>query len=154
VARDPRWPIERILLILCAGSTDGGALDWALRLARPCAAAITVLAVAAPLSATREESSPMQQGLASLLVADTSLGKRLQEAARHLAVSRVKSTLRLCQAVPGQQICREMDEGDHDLLILGARSCRWELRQLGADPIYSLLSRVKQPVLLAEPTSA
>ena len=154
VAREPRWPIERILLILCADSTDGGALDWALRLARPCAAAVIVLAVAPPVSATLKESYPTQQGLASLLVADTSLGKRLHQAARHLAVSRVNSTLRLCQGAPGPQICREMDEGDHDLLIIGARSCQRELYQLGIDPIYSLLSRVKQPVLLAEPKSA
>jgi nucleotide-binding universal stress UspA family protein len=153
VAQRPRWPLERIVLVICGERADNAAVDWTLRLARPSAAAVTVLAVAPPVPAMYHGLSRMEQSVAALLTTDTALGRQMHQAARRLAECRVDGTLRLRQGAPDQQICREVVEGDHDLIVMATRPCRWWLRQLKGDPICSLLSRVDRPVLLAEPTT-
>jgi nucleotide-binding universal stress UspA family protein len=154
VAQRPRWPLERILLVICGESADNVAVDWALRLARPSAAAVTALAVVPPVAAMYHGLPRMEQGVAALLATDTTLGRQMHHVARLLVESKVDGTLRLRQGAPDQQICREMVEGDHDLIVMAARPCRWWLRQLKGDPICPLLSWVDRPVLLAEPTTA
>ena len=153
-AHEPRWPLERILLVLCGGNADSAAADWALRLACPSTASVTVLAVVPPMPVMYHGLSRMEQSLRSLLATDTALGYRMRQIAQRLVESKVDGTLRLRQGAPDQQICREMVKGDHDLIVMASRPCRWWLRQLKGDPICSLLSRVDRPVLLAEQTTA
>ena len=154
VAQEPRWPLERILLVLCGQSPDDAATDWALRLAYPSAAAVTVLAVVPPVPAMYQGLSRMEQTLRSLLTTDTSLGCQMRQVARRLTECKLDGTLRLRQGAPEQQICRETVEGDHDLIIMATRPCRWWLRQLKGDPICRLLSRADRPLLFVEPTTA
>jgi nucleotide-binding universal stress UspA family protein len=154
VIRQPRWPLERLLLVICSGNADDAAVDWTLRLARPGAAAVTALAVVPPVPAMYHGLPHMEQGVAALLAADTILGRQMHHVARRLAQCKVEGTLRLRQGAPSQQICREVAEGGHDLIIMATRTCPWWLRQLKGDPICSLLSRVDRPVLLAEPSGA
>jgi nucleotide-binding universal stress UspA family protein len=154
VAQRPRWPLERILLIICGENGDNAAVDWALRLAPPCTAAVTVLAVVPPVPEMYHGLSRMKQGVAALLATDTALGRKMHQVARRLAECKVDGTLRLRQGAPCQQVCRELEEGNHDLIVMATKPCRWWLRQLKGDPICSLLSRVDRPVVLAEPTTA
>ena len=153
-AQEPRWPLERILLVLCGESADNAAVDWALRLACASTAAVTVLAVVPPVPAMYHGLSRMEQSLASLLATDTALGCQMRQATRRLVESGVDGTLRLREGAPDQQICREMVEGDHDLIVMATKPCGWWLRQLKGDPICTLLSWLDRPVLLAEPTTA
>lgn len=154
VAEQPRWPLERILLVICGESADNVAVDWALRLAQPSGAAVTVLAVVPPVPAMYHGLSRMEQGVAALLATDTALGRQMHQVVRRLAECKVDGTLRLRQGAPDEQICREMVEGDHDLIVIATKPCRWWLCQLKGDPICSLLSRVDRPMLLAEPATA
>jgi hypothetical protein len=154
VAQEPRWPLERILLVLCGESADNVAVDWALRLACPSTAAVTVLAVVPPVPAMYHGLSRMEQTLRSLLSTDTALGCQMRQVAWRLAECKLDGTLRLRQGRPDQQICREMAEGDHDLTILATKPCRWWLRHLKGDPICSLLNGVNRPLLFVEPKTA
>ncbi len=152
-AQEPRWPLERILLVLCGESADNAAVDWALRLACPSTAAVTVLAVVPPVPAMYHGLSRMEQTLCSLLTTDTALGCQMRQVTRRLAECSLDGTLRLRQGAPNRQICREMVKGDYDLVIMATKPCRWWLRQLKGDPICSLLSWVNRPVLFVEPTT-
>ena len=154
VAREPRWPLERILLVLCGESADNVPMDWALRLACPSTAAVTTLAVIPPVPAMFHGLSQMEPTLRSLLTTDTALGCQMRQMAQRVTECKLEGTLRLRQGAPDRQICRETVEGDHDLIVMASRPCRWWLRQLKGDPICSLLSRVDRPVLLAEQTIA
>jgi hypothetical protein len=154
VVRQPRWPPERLLLVICGENADDAAVDWALRLGRASAAAVTALAVVPPVPAMYHGLGRMEQGMTALLATDTALGRRMHQVARRLAQCQVEGTLRLRQGAPDQQIGREVTEGGHDLVVMATRPCPWWLRQLRGDPICSLLSRVDRPVLLAEPTAA
>jgi nucleotide-binding universal stress UspA family protein len=154
VAQRPRWPLERILLVICGESEDNGAADWALRLAQRSNAIVTAVAVMPPVPVMYRGLSRMEQGVAELLATDTPLGRQMHQVARRLAECQVDSILRLRQGAPDQEICREVVEGDYDLIVMATRPCRWWLRQLKGDPICSLLSWVDRPVLLVEPTTA
>lgn len=154
VAQQPRWPLERILLVVCGESADDVAVDWVLRLARPSAAAVTALAVVPPVPAMYHGLSGMRQGLAALLATDTALGRQMHHVARRLADCKVDGTLRLRQGVPDQQICREVVEEEYDLIVMATEPCRWRLRQLKGDPVCKLLSWVDRPLLLTGPIVA
>lgn len=151
---EPRWPLQRILLVLCGQATDELAVDWVLRLACPSRASVTALAVLPPVPAMYRGLSSMEQSLASVLAADTPLGQRMREVARRLVDRKVDGTLCLRQGAPDQQICREIERSDYDLVVVATRSCRWWLRQLKGDPICALQRRVNRPVLFVEPAIA
>jgi nucleotide-binding universal stress UspA family protein len=150
-AQHPRLPLERILLLLCGGVSDAAAVDWALRLAGPSGAAVTVLAIVPSVQAMYHGLSRMEHSLCSLLSTDTALGRQMRQAAQRLVECGVRSTLRLRQGGPEQQICLEMAEGDYQLAIMATRPCQWWLRQLKGDPICSLLKWASWPVLFVEP---
>jgi nucleotide-binding universal stress UspA family protein len=152
-AQEPRWPLERILLLVSGVDADNAALDWALRLACPSTAAVTVLAVVPPVPAMYRGLSRMEQTLRSLLRTDTDLGCQMRRVAERLVASGVDSSLRLRQGGLEQQICREMAEREYDLAIMATNPCQWWLRQLKGDPICSLLRWARWPVLFVEPTT-
>lgn len=152
--QEPRWPLQRILLVLCGQAADNLALDWTLRLACPSGAEVTALVVVPPVPAMYRGLAAMEQSLASMLAAGTPLGCQMRQLAGRLVEHKVSGTLCLRQGVPDQQIGREIARGDHDLVIMATRACRWWLRQLKGDPICALQGRVARPVLLVEPTIA
>jgi nucleotide-binding universal stress UspA family protein len=154
VAQRPRWPLERILLVLCGDPTDGVAVDWALRLACPSTAAVTTLAVVPPVPAMYYGLSRMEQTWRSLLTSDTALGCQMRQASQRLAACMVDCTLHLRQGAPDHEICQEIIEGDYDLIVMATKPCRWWLRQLTGDPVCSLLGWVSRPVLFVKPTTA
>ena len=78
----------------------------------------------------------------------------MRQVTRRLAECSLDGTLRLRQGAPNRQICREMVNGDYDLVIMATKPCRWWLRQLKGDPICSFLSWANRPVLFVEPTTA
>lgn len=149
-AQKPRMPLENILLVLCGGDTDQAAVNWAVRLARPSAAVVTVLAVVPSVQAMYHGLARMRQDLRSVLSTDTALGCQIRETAQRLVEAEVSSALRLRQGPPEQEICREMSEGGYDLAVMATRPCRWWLRQLKGDPICSLLRWAGRPVLFVE----
>ncbi len=154
VAQEPRWPLGRLLLVLFGERADCVATEWAMRLACSSTASVTVLAVVPPVPAMYHGLSGMEQTLRSLLATDTDLGCQMRLVAQRLVESKVDGTLRLRQGAPDEQVCQEAVEGDYDLVIMATRPCRWWLRQIRADPVCSLLSRVNRPVLFVEPTTA
>ncbi|MGD8397461.1 MAG: universal stress protein [Anaerolineae bacterium] len=154
IARQPRWPLERILLAIRGEGADTAAVDWALRLAQPSTAEVTVLAVVPPVPTMYRGLARMEQSVAALLTTDTALGRQMHHVAERLAACKVDGTLRLRQGAPDQEICREALEGNHDLIAMATNPCQWWLRQLKGDPICSLLSRVDRPMLFAEPAAA
>lgn len=154
VAPQPRWPLKSILLVLWGQEMDQAAMDWVVRLARPSAAAVTVLAVVPPVPAMYQGLSRMEQGIAAVLTTDTALGRQMHQIARHLVECRIEATLRLRQGPPDWQICREIAQGDHDLVALAAGPRQWWRRWLVGDLVGPLLCKVDRPLLIAEPTIA
>jgi nucleotide-binding universal stress UspA family protein len=154
VAQRPRWPLQRILLVIQGGEVDEAAVDWTVRLARESGAAVTVLVVVPPVPAMYRGLTRMQQGLAAVLAADTPLGAQVRQVARRLVDWEIDGTLRLREGAPDWQIHEEVAEGDYDLLVVAAQpQGRWT-RRLWGDLVCRLLHCVDRPILIARPTTA
>lgn len=155
IARQPRQPLRRILLITRCHRLDDVAVDWAVRLAEPSAAALTVLAVTVPpVPAMYDVAARMPHGLVDWLTSDTVLGEQLRYIAWRLVDWERHGTLRLRPGAPEWQIQRELVEGDYDLTIIAADPSGWWQRRLLGQLVSPLLDRANWPVLIAKPTTA
>jgi nucleotide-binding universal stress UspA family protein len=151
MVRRPRLPLRRLLLIVRGKDVDSLAVDWAVRLAQPSGAAVTVLVVMPSVPAMYDGCAGMKVGLDGLLKTDTALGRQLRRVARCLVDWDVEGRLRLRQGVPDFQIQCEIEEENYDLIALATESHdRWRRWMMG-DPVRSLLRWADRPVLVAKP---
>jgi len=151
VARRPRWPLKRLLLLISGGERDNAAVDWAVRLARPSGASVTALTVVAPAPAMYGRYARMQPGLDAVLTTNTPLGQQMRRVARWLVDWEVQATLLLRQGMPDQEIRRELAQGDYDLIAVADQPSEWWRRCLTRDWVASLPSWADRPVLIAKP---
>ena len=151
IVREPRWPLRRILLILCAEEKDSAAVDWVLHLAHLSASRVTVLTVVPPVPGMYGRRAAPGDGLPGLLTANSSLGQQMRRVARHLTTWEIEATLRLREGAPEVQIRREVDDSDYDLVAVAGHPCpplrRW-LQGTGTNDLFKWISR---PVLITRP---
>jgi nucleotide-binding universal stress UspA family protein len=152
--RRPRWPLRRLLLLLCGEERDYAAAGWVLRLARQCGSAVTVLALVPPVPATNGRRAGTDQGLPGLLSSETRLGRQIRTVARRLVNSGIDGTLRLRQGASDGQIEGEVAEGDYDLVAVAVCSCPRERPRLSMDLVSALLHRTDRPVLIVNSPAA
>lgn len=153
IAHQPRQKLHHILLIIRGQETDNVAVDWAIRLAQPSQANVTVLAVVAHMPATCDHVTRMQQGIAQWLATDTTLGRQMRRIAQNLASWETRGTLRFRQGPAETQIQREVVEGDHDLIVIAADPSSWWSRRLLGELVTPLLRCTNRPVLVAKPNA-
>jgi nucleotide-binding universal stress UspA family protein len=153
VARQPRRPIKKILLVTRGCETDNIAVDWLVRLAQPDKATVTVLALV-PTSAVmyQHAATYMPHGLVDWLTTDTPLGHQLRRITQQLANWEVEGTLRFRQGSLERQIQSEVDAGDYDLIVIAADASEWWLRRLLGEVVNPLLHWADRPVLIAKTT--
>jgi nucleotide-binding universal stress UspA family protein len=153
LAKGPRWPIKKILFILCGNDRGQPAVDWVLRFARRSESAVTVLTIVPPTPAMYGHRAAGDSGLPALLTTETSLGRQMRQVAQQLVGWGIDGTLRLRQGPPDLQIYREVAESDCDLIAVSARPCHWLLRWLGSDLVNFLLHWSDRPVLVVNSTA-
>ena len=152
IVRRPRLPLRRLLLIVRGEDVDSVAVNWAVRLAQPSGATVTVLAVVPPVPAMYDRCKRMQVSLDALLTTDTALGRQMRQVAQCLVDWDLEATLRLRQGAPDEQIRCEVAEGDFDLIAVATQPHgRWR-RWLMRDQVLSLLRWADRPVLVARPS--
>ena len=150
VARNPRWPIKKMLLVIRNEDTDEAAIDWAVIMARRCDAAITVLPILPPVPLMYAGLNRMRYNMSTLLATDCPLGRKLRQITRRLNEWEIKGTLRLRDETPDLQIRAELTEGNYDLIIIACepRKCWWNYVFGGL--VTSLIDWAEQPVLVAK----
>lgn len=145
--KTPRWPIRQILLVLQGHHIDGCAVEWALRLARASKASLTILPV---IPAVPVMYANMQHDLTKLLSSDCHLGSHLHQVARRLVNWEIPGTIKLRDEDPEWQIRWEVDEGDNDLIIIGADLQNRLQNTIVKDLVLPPLSWVHIPVLISQ----
>lgn len=140
-----RWPLRKLLVITRGDQVDELVLAWAARLARPTGAAVTALMVAPSV-----HGEALDEGILAYLAATNALGRKMRQAAEHLATLQLDATLHLRQGAPETVIREELAAGDYDLAITGlvvrGGEARWRLRPF-LDP---LLQDVRCPLLVVQ----
>lgn len=148
IARHPRLPLEKILLITRGQTIDNPAIVWGVRLARPSGAAVTVLAVQPTLSGLTSRALA-KAGLADWLTSETPLGCQLRQITRERVDGDHEGRLRFRDGSPDEQIRHEVFESEPDLIIIAADSPNWLMRRVPGPLIGPLLGWADRPVLVA-----
>lgn len=151
VVRQPSWPLYKILLLIRNHETNWAGVNWAIRLARPSGAAVTVVPVMFPMLAPYNREIRIQQGLAMLLATDTVLGQQIRQVMQCLGDWGITGTVRLRQGAPEYQIRTELVEEDYDLIVVAAEPNNWWERRLLGEIVNPLLDWADRPVLIAKP---
>jgi len=149
IARQPRRPLQKILLVTRGQDLDQAAVDWGVRLAEPSQATVAVLAVLPPTPAMY---SQLLSGydLAYWLTTETPLGRQVRQIARRLVNWEITGTLHFRQGAPCHQIKREVAETQPDLIVIAADSPNWLLRRIPGQLVRPLLRWADRPVLIAK----
>jgi nucleotide-binding universal stress UspA family protein len=149
VARQPRWPIKRILLVVRVETSEEPAVSWAASLAHLSKAQLTILPLVGAQPLVFGPGSHLEVGIESLLTPNTFGGEQLRAFLHQIGQWGVEGTLRIRPGDPLHQICREVEVGDHDLVVVGAaRRSRWQ-RWLFGEMVGPLVSKVNRPLLIA-----
>ncbi len=148
--RGPRWPMQRILLVTRGQENDNCAMEWAIRLARPSRAAVTVLAVQ-PALATAQSDLLQMGGMLDWSTTATPLGRQLRKLEFELDNWLMVGKLRFRRGSLENQIRTEVTEGSYDLIVLAADPAEWWQRRIPGELVEPLLQWADRPVLIAKP---
>jgi len=149
VARSPRWPIRKILLVLRYDDQDQPGVDCCLDIAKRTGAAVTILPLILPSRDLYQQAGPTCHHPSALLSTHHNLGSKLHAALQIFIDEGVPSTLRLREEPPFYQIRTEAKDSDYDLIIVGAqpRNRVQQLTRRGIIP--NLLFWADRPLLIA-----
>lgn len=154
LARQPRWPIKSILLILRIESTDEAAVAWLNRLAQPGETKVTILPIVPSLPALYRVGNRVQTGLDILLSPNTVSGQQLRSLAQQCLQHQIATDLRLRQGEPDCQIRDEVYERNPDLVLIGAEPFGRFYHLLLGELVAPLLRWIDRPLLIAQPMPA
>lgn len=152
VIKGDRQSLSRILI--CASGTEHGHLPvWAgASLACGARAQATVLHVVDAMPSMYTGLEKMEETLAELLQSDTARSRELKWAAQVVRAECEISELKLRRGIVADEILRESQEGDYDLVVVGSsRAAGGLVRALMGDVTRDILSRAQCPVLVVRP---
>lgn len=149
VAHRPRQPFRRLLLALRDEPPDRAAISWALCLAETSVAEITILPVVPSLPILYRMGSRGQPELDVLLAPNTPIGRTIRQVVTAMVEVKLPGAVRQQRGPPVWQIQREMAQGNHDLLVIGAESGGRFYRWLVGELVPPLLRWGNFPILIA-----
>lgn len=145
-ARQPRWPLRRLLLVLKGEIGEEMGLSWVLRLAKPAAAIVNLLLVFPNRTWLYNRESRAWQGAAALLGTDTPLGQEVAQVAQQLAEAGIPGQLCMRQGHPTEQIRAEVSAGNYDLVVMCGRA--GEVGWWSGELVTPVLRWLDRPLLL------
>jgi nucleotide-binding universal stress UspA family protein len=148
LARSPRWPIRRILLLLRCEAADLEALSWVRRFSTPYATGVTALTLIPPVPAMYAGLRRMEVDMGDVLSTNSKLGVHLRTVAARLAHWQIEGHLRIRQGAPEGALLAELDNGEFDLLAAGGQACSPIKRYLIPDLAEMALDLSPLPVLI------
>jgi nucleotide-binding universal stress UspA family protein len=154
LARQPRWPIKKILLVTRGQEgIDDRAVDWLIRLVQATSARVTVLGIVLPMPAIYQRAmTHLPNGPAGWLSTDTPLGRQLSQISHRLENWHIDGVLRFREGSPDRQIRREVAYDDYDLVVVAPDPHDWWQRRLLGELVDPLLHWIDRPVLIAKST--
>jgi nucleotide-binding universal stress UspA family protein len=151
LARQPRWPLRHLLVILRGQPEDETAVTWALRLAKAAGAGITLLPIIPAQPGYYNHSSQVQAPLNVLLTTNSLTGRCLQRQLLRLAQEGVSGTVQTQPGPPVQQIEQAVQIDQPDLILIAEESGDRFLRLWLGELVRPLLRAADRPVLVAHP---
>ncbi len=148
VVNQDRLRLGRILFCT-AGELDEDVITVGARVAKAAEADVTLLHVANPVPSMYTGLEAMEETLEELLQTDTPVAGHLRRAARYLAGEGVKAELQLRHGVAQDEILREAEKGNYDLIVIGPGPMSGSLRNLVMDNVTAqVVDHAPCPVLV------
>jgi nucleotide-binding universal stress UspA family protein len=141
------------VLICASGTQQGHMAVWAgASLACGAGATATVLHVVDAMPAMYTGLEQMEETLAELLQSDTEKARELKWAAQVIKAGCEISELKLRRGIVVDEILREGQVGDYDLIVVGSsRVAGGLVRVLMGDLTREIVKRAQRPVLVVRP---
>ncbi len=152
VIKGARPSLSRVLM--CVSGTEHGHLSvWAgAALACGLGAQATLLHVVDAMPAMYTGLERMEETLAELLQSETDKARELKWAAQVIKAKCDISELKLRRGIVVDEILREAQAGDYDLIVLGSSQTSGGLvRAFLGDLSRQIVSRARRPVLVVRP---
>jgi len=153
LVKGDRAQLSRVLV--CASGAERGHLAvWAgASLACGAKAQATVLHVLDAMPAMYVGLEQMEETLAELLQSDTEMARELKWAAQVVRAECEVSEIKLRRGIVADEILREGQVGDFDVIVLGSpRQAGGLVRMLMGDVAREVITRAQRPVLVVRPT--
>lgn len=150
VAREPLWPLQKLLLVARAEPSDATAVGWVCRLAQARPIAVTVLPVVPSSPGMYRQGPQVQPDPGVLLAPNTATGQALLHTAVRLQQARIACTLRFERGDPLAQVQQALAADSYELIVIAAEPHgRWQRWLLG-ELVTALVWRVNRPILVAQ----
>jgi len=152
VVKGERRTLSRVLI--CSSGTEHSRVPVRIgaAVARGAGAQVTLLHVMDPMPIMYTGLERMEETLDEFLQTDTLQARELKWAARAVKAECETVELELRQGIVTEEILRESEVGDYDLIVLGsARSAGGLARVLLGDLSHAVIGRAQRPVLVARP---
>jgi nucleotide-binding universal stress UspA family protein len=134
VAQQARRSLKRILICSGGGEIGERVIEAGARLAQAVGAQATLLHVVTPVASMYTGLGEIDESLPKLLQTDTPIARNLRGGAEILDQRGVPAELKLRYGVVVDEIIRESQQGDYDLILMGAKKglVRFKRLMLGA----------------------
>jgi nucleotide-binding universal stress UspA family protein len=155
VVKAPKKEIKNLLI--CTGGFDntGAVIETGARLAQAAQAKVTLLHVAGAIPSMYTGLQNIEETLATLLQTDTPIARNLRSGAEVLEKYKVKAELKLRHGVAVDEIIREANLEDIDMILLGASGVSLGLRAwLMGNVTEAVINVAEVPVLVVNPKEA
>lgn len=146
----PRWPFQKILLVLRNSPNDVAAVDWTLRFVQASRASVAILPLIAPAPNFLRISDYPNIIIENLINSNIPLGILLRKFLAKLDQAQVPNKILLKRGTPEWQIAQTLDEGQYDILIIGDERRYILERWGGGNLISTVLRNLDFPVLVAK----
>jgi nucleotide-binding universal stress UspA family protein len=147
-----RKQVKRVLI--CSSGTERGRLSVWTGAAMACAmgAEATLLHVLDAMPAMYTGLERMEETLVEFLQSDTEVSKELKWGTQVVKAECPFAELKLRRGIVADEILREAEQGNHDLIVLGSsRSPGGIVRVLMGDLTAEVVGRAQRPVLVVRP---
>jgi hypothetical protein len=149
VVRNPRWPLEALLLIVRGKTSDRLAINFAFSLAIKLNTRLTTLCIIPDSPGFYRRCSQIQLDLPTLLKLDTEPGWQLGIILKRIFLHDLRGDIQICQGPPENQIRNMIALLDPDLVVISKEPYNRLYRFWFGEIIKPLLRWVDRPVLIS-----
>lgn len=154
IIKQPQWPIRNLLLVVKDEVCDETAINWALRLAKPSHAAVTILPIIIPIPEMYKQSARENINVSSLLSTNSILGRKVLQTMRRFMEQDIEVDISLSNETPFWQAWYEIKNKCYEIVLIAADPGNWLLRWAGGELAASVIEWADQPVLISKPSES
>ncbi len=149
IVREARPHIQKILVATGGRPQSKPTMHYGARLARILGARETLLHVTNPIPQMFAGLEEMEETLPELLQSDTFEGRALRQGVRIMNDQKVDGDIELRYGLVEEEIIREAEQGDYDLIVIGSSAQAGPIgRLLVGNITRRIIDRTRRPVLV------